>query len=86
MGKEKLKKLERITFYIMLILLLLTLGALLLYSKKIIGLGLSGFLALAALICSAVHRACMNRISGKTLFGKTLGQQPQKRAKKSKKK
>ena len=81
MSKETLKKLERITFYIMLALLLLTIAALLLHLKEIIGIGLSGFFALAALICSAVHRACVNRISGKTLFGKKLGEKKKKKSK-----
>ena len=81
MSKETLKKLERITFYIMLALLLLTIAALLLHLKEIIGIGLSGFFALAALICSAVHRACVNRISGKTLFGKKLGENKKKKSK-----
>ncbi len=84
MGKEKLKKLERITFYIMLVLLLLALGTLFLYTKKIIGIGLSGFFALAALICSAIHRACMNRMTGKNVFGKKLGEKKRKTDKKSK--
>ena len=81
MSKEKLKKLERITFYVMSVLLLLTIVALLLHLKEIIGIGLSGFFALAALICSAIHRACVNRISGKTLFGKKLGEPKKKKAK-----
>ena len=78
MSKETLKKLERITFYVMLALLLLTIAALLLHMKEIIGIGLSGFFALAALICSAVHRACVNRIAGKTVFGKKLGEKKKK--------
>lgn len=81
MSKETLKKLERITFYIMLALLLLTIAALLLHMKEVIGIGLSGFFALAALICSAVHRACVNRISGKTVFGKKLGEKKKKKSK-----
>ena len=81
MSKEKLKKLERITFYIMLALLLLTIAALLLHLKEVIGIGLSGFFALAALICSAVHRACVNRITGKTVFGKKLGEKKKKKSK-----
>ena len=79
MTKETLKKLERITFYAMTLLLLLTLVALFLSFKKIIGIGLSGFFALAALICSALHRACMNRISGRSLFGKKLGEKKRKK-------
>ncbi|MBR6555234.1 MAG: hypothetical protein IKT90_03370 [Clostridia bacterium] len=81
MSKEKLKKLERITFYVMLALLLLTIAALLLHLKEVIGIGLSGFFALAALICSAVHRACVNRITGKTVFGKKLGEKKKKKSK-----
>ena len=81
MSKEKLKKLERITFYVMLALLLLTIAALLLHLKEVIGIGLSGFFALAALICSAVHRACVNRITGKTVFGKNLGEKKKKKSK-----
>lgn len=81
MSKENLKKLERITFYLMLILLLLTIAALLLHMKEIIGVGLSGFCALAALICSAIHRACVNRITGKTVFGKKLGEKKKKNSK-----
>lgn len=81
MSKEKLKKLERITFYAMLALLLLTIAALLLHLKEVIGIGLSGFFALAALICSAVHRACVNRITGKTVFGKKLGEKKKKKSK-----
>ena len=83
MSKEKLKKLERITFYLMLVLLLLTLGAYFLHTKKLIGLGYSGILAFLALVCSAVHRACLNRITGKTLFGRKLGEKRRKKAKKS---
>ena len=81
MSKETLKKLERITFYIMLALLPLTIVALLLHLKEIIGIGLSGFFALAALICSAVHRACVNRITGKTVFGKKLDEKMKKKSK-----
>ena len=81
MSKEKLKKLERITFYVMLALLLLTIAALLLHLKEVIGIGLSGFFALAALICSAVHRACVNRITGKTVFCKKLGEKKKKKSK-----
>ena len=81
MSKEKLKKLERITFYVMLALLLLTIAALLLHLKEVIGIGLSGFFALAALICSAAHRACVNRITGKTVFGKKLGEKKKKKSK-----
>lgn len=81
MSKETLKKLERITFYIMLALLLLTVAALLLHMKEVIGIGLSGFFALAALICSAVHRACVNRITGKTVFGKKLSEKKKKKSK-----
>lgn len=73
MSNEKLKKLERITFWLMVILLLLTISALALHASGFIGLGLGGFFAFFALICSAVHRACQNRISGKSLFGKKLG-------------
>jgi hypothetical protein len=47
--------------------------------KEIIGIGLSGFFALAALICSALHRACMNRITGRSLFGKKLGEKKRKK-------
>ena len=82
MSKEKLKKLERITFYIMLILLLLTVAALALHMVEKISLGVAGFLSLAALICSAIHRAFQNRISGKTVFGKKLGEKAQKKNKK----
>ena len=81
MSKEKLKKLERITFYIMLILLLLTVAALALHMAKKISLGIVGFLSLAALVCSAFHRAFQNRISGKTLFGKKLNEKKQKKKK-----
>ncbi len=86
MTKEKLKKLERITFYIMLVLLLLTLVAYFLHTKKLIGLGYSGISAFLALVCSALHRACMNRISGKTLFGRKLGANKHTKEKKSKNK
>ena len=82
MSKEKQKKLERITFYIMLVLLLLAVAALALHMAGKTSLGVAGFLSLAALICSAIHRALQNRISGKTLLGKKLGEKKQKKANK----
>ena len=62
--------------------LLLAVAALALHMAGKTSLGVAGFLSLAALICSAIHRALQNRISGKTLLGKKLGEKKQKKANK----
>lgn len=83
MDKAKIKKTERIFYWVMLALLVLTLGALLLHYYQDLAIGYVAVLALLALISSALHRACLNRISGKTLFGRKLGEK-KKNAKKNK--
>lgn len=81
MDKAKIKKTQRILYWAMLVLLLLTVGAFLLHYYKDLAIGYVVVLALLALICSALHRACQNKITGKTLFGRDLN----KRKKKDKK-